>query len=100
VDSPALLWLFRDWDVSAETALSPVETPALVVTPASVTLNLAAAYRGEAFLWRQTPVWVQAAVPDWTRWYIYHKLPTTNETIILWVRGDLLIDSQDQITNP
>ena len=100
VDSPALLWLFRDWDVSAEIALSPVETPALVVTPAGEILNQAAAYRGEAFLWRQTPLWVQAAVPDWTRWYIYHKFPTTNETIILWVRGDLLIDSQDQTINP
>jgi hypothetical protein len=100
VDSPALLWLFRNWDMSEEVVLAPGESPALVVTQAGATLNLAAAYRGEAFRWRQTPAWAQAAVPDWTRWFIYHTFPTTNETIILWVRSDLLIDSQDQTTNP
>jgi hypothetical protein len=100
VDSPALLWLFRDWDVSEVAGLSLAESPAMVVTPVSATLNLAAAYRGEAFLWRQTPAWSQASVPDWTRWYVYHKFSTTNETIVLWVRSDLLIDSQDQTTTP
>jgi hypothetical protein len=100
VKSPALLWLFRDWEVSEAAALSPSDSPALVVTPSGAVLNLAASYRGEGFRWRQAPLWEQAAATDWSRWFAFRELPVADEIIILWVRSDLLIDSQDQTTTP
>jgi hypothetical protein len=100
MDSPALLWLLRDWEVSETAALSPGETPALVITPVDTTLNLAASYRGEEFHWRQMPGWSGAAFTTWMSWLVHREFPQTSENIVLWVRGDLLIDSQDQLSTP
>lgn len=100
VDSPALTWLFRDWEFSETMTISPTDSPALVITPASSELNLAAAYRGEEFIWRQNPTWDLANFTDWMSWFVHRDMPTTNENIVLWVRTDLLIDSQDQPVNP
>jgi hypothetical protein len=98
VDSPALLWLFRDWTVVDSTSISADQPPAMIVTPAGVQPNLSASYRGEGFRWRQTPAWSSAGVAGWSRWLVTRILPTQDENIVLWVRTDVLIDNQDKTT--
>jgi hypothetical protein len=98
IDSPALFWLFRDWTIVDSTTIAADEPPAMIVTPAGVQPNLSVAYRGESFRWRQTPAWANAGLAGWTKWLVIRTFATQDENIVLWVRTDVLIDSQDQTT--
>ncbi len=93
LDSPALRWLLRDWEVKETGALSPADSPALVIAPQGVELNLSAAYRGQDFVWRQTPAWELARPEDWLRWFVYRQMPQQTESIVLWARNDLFFES-------
>jgi hypothetical protein len=95
VDSPALVWLFRDWPVSQVSVLGPKQTPQMIITPGTVTsLNLSAAYRGEPLAWQQQAGWSTASASDWLNWLVYRQMPMQNTDIVLWVRSDLTIDNQ------
>ncbi len=100
IDSPALLWLFRNWDVYEDASVPLDQPPAMIITPAGFEPNFPMAYRGEEFRWRQTPVWENAGMIGWTKWLVTRELATQAENIVLWVRTDVLIDSQDQTTTP
>jgi hypothetical protein len=98
-NSPALDWLFRDWQVKHVSALAADATPEVLITPAG-NLSLAAKYRGEALTLHETVDWKKASRLDWLKWFIYRQMPLTNEKVILWVRSDLMLDSQDTSTTP
>jgi len=100
VDSPALLWTFRDWQVQSVAELSPSDAPALVITPSTVALSQAQGYRGEGFAWRETTSWPAVGPADWLRWFLYHQAPVGHDAIVLWVRGDLVIENQAQPATP
>ncbi len=91
VDSPALLWSIRNHDLTVPLALDPASSPQLIITPPQEDLGLAAAYRGQDFAWRQTPVWDSMPV-YFLRWFLFHELPASSETLVLWVRNDLFIE--------
>jgi hypothetical protein len=93
VDSPALLWSLRNHAVKVVVALDPASSPELIVTPPQGNLNLAAAYRGQDFAWRQTLDW-NSLPTYYLRWLTYRELPSSTENIVLWVRNDLFIDSK------
>jgi hypothetical protein len=59
---------------------------------------LASAYRGQDFAWRQTPLWNSALPQDWIRWVSLREMPKSGETIILWARDDLFLDSATSTT--
>lgn len=94
VDSPALRWLFRDWNVQAVDSLAPGATPELVITPVHVDLSLTAAYRGEPLVWREKGDWHSATSSAWLNWFVYRQMTVQREDVILWVRADLMLDSQ------
>ncbi|MBU2610080.1 MAG: hypothetical protein KJ606_03915 [Chloroflexi bacterium] len=93
VDSPALRWLLRDWEVKETGALSPADSPALVIAPQGVELNLSAAYRGQDFVWYQSPNWDEARPEEWLRWFVYRQMPQQTESIVLWARNNLFFES-------
>ena len=93
VDSSALQWLFRDWQVKEVNTLAPDASPEMVITPISQ-VSLAAKYRGEALPLREKADWDHATTSDWLRWIVYRQMPILREDIILWVRSDLMLDSQ------
>jgi hypothetical protein len=93
VDSPALLWALRFYDPQVVTALDPNSTPDLVVTFPQQNLQLAAAYRGQDFVWRQVPSWDVFSAYG-LRWLTLRDMPLQPENIVLWARDDLFIDSQ------
>ncbi len=73
-------------------ALDPASSPELIVTPLQDEPGLTVAYRGQDFNWRQAPVW--DSIPAYfLRWFLYHELPSSSESLVLWVRNDLFIDS-------
>jgi hypothetical protein len=94
VDSPALEWLLRGHQVSTVSALGASASPPLVITTGQNNPALAAKYRGESFIWRQGPLWDNAAASDWMRWLAYHQMPHSIETIIFWARSDLFLDTK------
>lgn len=96
VDSPAVSWLFRDWQKTETDIFDPTETPELIITPLLSGLTLTADYRGEPLVWRETGDWYNATFSTWLKWYIYRQIPTQKDSIVLWVRTDLMIDSLDQ----
>jgi hypothetical protein len=96
IDSPALEWVLRQHQVSKVSALDPAQAPAVVITPLEMDPSLASAYRGQDFTWRQAPSWETADSSVWTRWIVLREMPQDSETIILWARDDLFLDSTGQ----
>jgi hypothetical protein len=94
VDSPALEWTLRDHQVNVVNSLDTSSAPYFVVTPLQDNPALSSAYRGQDFTWRRTPLWNAAALPDWIRWISLREMPQSAETIILWARNDLFVDSR------
>ncbi len=92
IDSPALEWALREHSVSVVESLDISSAPYFVITPYQADPVLVAAYRGQDFTWRQTPLWSAALPNDWIRWITLREMPQTGETIILWARDDLFLD--------
>jgi hypothetical protein len=93
IDSAALQWLLRGHTVHVVSALDISTSPPIVITTDKADPALAAGYRGQSFVWRQTPLWSQSHFSDLIDWVTFHQIPVNNETIIVWVRSDLFIDS-------
>ena len=93
VDSPALHWLFRDWQVTDATALAPDAKPEMVISSVNQ-LSLAADYRGESLPLSEVADWGHANSSTWLKWFIYRQMPIVRQSVILWVRSDLMLDNQ------
>jgi len=93
VESHALHWLFRDWQVKDVSALAPDATPQMVISSIDQ-LSLAANYRGEALPLNEVADWSHATPSNWLKWFVYRQMPILREDVILWVRSDLMLDSQ------
>ncbi|HSB01332.1 MAG TPA: hypothetical protein VLE49_11820, partial [Anaerolineales bacterium] len=100
IDSPALEWVLRYHEVKVVSELNPQVAPPIVITPVMNDLGLPAAYRGQDFLWRQSPQWQAVKTPDWIRWLVFRQLPGEDETIILWARDDLFPDARGASQQP
>ena len=98
VDSPALEWALRDHHVVVAKSLDISSAPYFVITPLQDDPVLASAYRGQDFAWRQTPIWNIALQQEWIRWVSLREMPQSGETIILWARDDLFLDSATSTT--
>ena len=94
IDSPALGWLLRDHPVELTDSLDPTAAPALVITGEQQELGSQVPYRGQDFVWRQEPMWDNALAGDWLRWIVFRQMPQIPETLILWARNDLFLDSR------
>jgi hypothetical protein len=92
LDIPSLEWALRDHPVQVVAALDVVSSPRFVITAFEMNPTLVAGYRGQDFLWRQTPNWGGAGSASWMHWVALREMPQLSETIILWARDDLFLD--------
>ena len=92
IESPALLWALRNFDVNVVNTLSLEEAPEIVITAVGEEFGLSSAYRGQDFIWREMPNW---AIAHAARWLVLREIPMQNEELILWGRSDLFFDSQN-----
>lgn len=92
INSPALEWALREHSARVVESLDISSAPHFVITPFQTDPVLVAAYRGQDFTWRQTPLWNATLPNDWIRWITLREMPQTGETIILWARDDLFLD--------
>jgi hypothetical protein len=92
IDSPALVWSLRGFDVQTSQAVDITSLPDIVITPFQDDPILSSNYRGQDFNWRQTPLWNASPVNAWFRWVTLREISYGGETIILWARDDVFID--------
>jgi len=92
LDIPSLEWALREHPVQVVAALDVVSSPRFVITSFEMNPTLVAGYRGQDFLWRQTPNWGGAGSASLMRWVALREMPQLSETIILWARDDLFLD--------
>ncbi len=98
LDSAALRWTLRNWNASFIPSLDITASPSVLITPAQAdSPALQAGYRGQDMIWRTAPLWNQLPASDWRHWIALHSLPQEQESIILWVRSDIFIDSQNNM---
>jgi len=97
VDSPALEWLLRGRRVHKVSTLDLQNAPAIVISSQTEAINLPIAYRGQDFSWRQEPFWDIAGTYEWIKWSVFRDLPYNAETVIVWVRNDLFIDTSQSL---
>lgn len=93
IDSPALEWLLRGRSLHMASALDTQESPAIVISAQTEDFNLPIAYRGQDFTWRREPFWEITGIYEWIKWSVFRDLPYDSETVIVWVRNDLFIDT-------
>jgi hypothetical protein len=97
IDSPALEWVLRGRNLRKASALDLEEAPAIVVSSQSDAINLPIAYRGQDFSWRREPYWDIAGIYEWIKWSVFRELPYDAETVVVWVRNDLFIDTNQSL---
>lgn len=95
IDSPALLWLLRDRPLEVRAAAGAASEPPMVITPDQQDPALVAAYRGQSFVWRSTPMW---QLIEFLQWLPFHETAHQTENVILWARGDLFPDAKPRTT--
>lgn len=91
LDSPALEWALRENPVEVVDSLDVTSTPDFVITSYEMNPELVSSYRGQDFVWRQTPSWGIADPANWFRWVSLRQMPSGKEIIILWARSDLFL---------
>jgi hypothetical protein len=91
IDSTALQWLLRDRPVEIRSAAGAASGPPMVITREEQDPELVAAYRGQGFVWRSTPLWSRFQLHEWLP---FHEAAHENQGVILWVRGDLFPDAR------
>jgi hypothetical protein len=96
IDSPALLWLLRQRALNVQQAVEPSIDAPMVVAANRNNPDLAARYRGEAFVLQSIPLWEQTGFAQWLEWLAFHQVPQQTDTVILWVRNDLFLDAKAQ----
>ncbi len=97
VDSPALEWLLRGRGLHTASALDTQDEPGIVISSQTEDINLPIAYRGQDFTWRREPYWEIAGFYEWIKWSVFRELPYETETVIVWVRNDLFIDTSQSL---
>jgi hypothetical protein len=97
IDSPALEWLLRGRSLHTASALDLDEAPTIVISSQSEAIGLPIAYRGQDFSWRREPFWNVAGIYEWIKWSVFRDLPYETETVIVWVRNDLFIDTRQSL---
>jgi hypothetical protein len=106
VDSPALQWALRGYEQAQFVpTLEKDFLPSVIITARDDTsLDQTSAYRGQDFLWWETPMWNGALPDDWTRWLVFREAPALKESVILWARSDFFPEEpvavQDAMDEP
>jgi hypothetical protein len=88
---PSLQWALRDYArTSYVTTPSSRDQPSVVFTrETDQSPELAAAYRGQDFVWWVNPDWEGALPLEWESWITYRQAPLQTVHLILWARTNL-----------
>lgn len=89
-EAPSLRWFLQDWETQFRRDIPIGELPAAILTfEDHENPTLAAAYRGQSFVWAEYPAWAGGVPPNWPRWITNRDAPRQETRVVLWVRSDL-----------
>jgi hypothetical protein len=95
VDLPGLRWALLGIDSTFVPALPTNAQPAFLVTPVTDVPQIANSYRGQDLVWSKRAAWFKMDSYQLLYWLITRETLLTEEArLILWVRTDLMPDSQ------
>lgn len=91
VDSPSMRWALAGFPNTRFSDRVPDELqPAVVITLGQNEIpELAAAYRGQDFVWETLPGWSGAFPPEFKDWLAFRRAPVGQNYVILWARSDM-----------
>lgn len=96
---PSLSWALRKQDtLYFASGLEMGADPAMVITADQQALGVEATYTGQDFAWSVQPAWGSFQLSDWIRWLELRNGPVHTQTLLLWVRSDLLPGGASQST--
>ncbi len=95
VDAPSLRWALRRHHPREIAVLDSLSPPPIVISDSNQDLSAAAGYRGQVICWEKAPFWQQTGFFDWVRWMMLRQKAASPDTIIIWVREDLFLDTQN-----
>jgi hypothetical protein len=88
--SPSLQWYLLDWETRFVRDIPVGELPSAIITfEGHENPALAAAYRGQSFVWTEVPAWTGVLPQNWPRWITNRDAPLLDTRVILWVRSDI-----------
>lgn len=95
VDLPGLRWALLGIDSTFVPALPTNAQPAFLVTPVTDVPQIANSYRGQDLVWSKRAAWFKMDSYQLLYWLITRETLLMEEArLILWVRADLMPDSQ------
>jgi hypothetical protein len=90
IESPALRWLLRDFPYANFISRpQPGAMPAILITSDQEKPALAAAYRGQDFVWDVYPGWSGGLPDNAIGWLTFRLAPLQENHVILWAREDV-----------
>lgn len=105
LNAPSLRWALRSFkNTQYKSLVVPPEAPSVIITSGERTsLSLPASYRGQKLILSETSAWNGALPENILRWIAFRQAPRAQETLILWVRNDLIPDGaalQSEVSAP
>jgi len=90
LESPALGWLLHDFpDAHFVREPLPGQMPSILITSDQEKPALAAAYRGQDFVWDVYPGWSGGLPDNAIHWLTFRLAPLQENHVILWAREDI-----------
>ncbi len=85
---PSLRWALRRHPLKHSQTVQLDGREVLIITPPVLPEALAVPYRGQDFIFLTRPARERRSIHLW-QWLLFRRLPSEQETLILWVRNDL-----------
>ncbi len=96
-ESSGLSWALRQYPVEFTTGLFPQSEPEMLITAVTEIPEIASTYRGQDLVWSRGVYWSDLSPFQYLNWVVTHQVNLIyQESIIFWVRTDLMPDSQYQ----
>ncbi|MFU8827580.1 MAG: hypothetical protein ACNA70_08845, partial [Brevefilum sp.] len=91
LDTPGLRWALHRYDSLEFLPFLPGQSqPGILLTPEGANPEIAHGYQGQSLVWTRSVPWRELAPRQYLTWLIAREVPTIPQTLILWVRTDLM----------
>jgi hypothetical protein len=94
-DAPGMRWALHGYDsVQFVPYASPQSQPGILITNPQEMPEISNAFRGQDLVWSRQALWNQMSPYQYLSWLFTRDALNNHTEMILWVRTDLMPDSQ------
>lgn len=100
-DLPSMRWVLRNEEkVNFQKYAAAQSNPSLVIAADTDEPAFTSTYRGQDFIWSQSPAWDLLISREWLVWLVDRSLPMEKSQVVLWARQDLFPGVGGVFNNP